>query len=283
MTIAATRFATPNPGRWVETPRLRPTEQARQSQTMEPPATNGAERDGPHRSPLFRAIKEALDAVVAQANAPASADAAPTEEPAAVAVDGDKLEHALVEFARALMHALREGGELHGGNRGRHLGHAHAPAHGYHRHAWGDASQRVAQLAQGVAPEAATQPAAEAPATAPDPAPTEAAEPVASADASTPVSPAAEAAKAPGSSIGIVVRLTLELSVPESPWKATHDGLIEAFAEVQRSLGRPADESGKSLEEQLREMLLAMAAKLQSNKLQTLALAPAGALLSVAA
>jgi hypothetical protein len=281
MTIAATSLAAPSPGRWVETPRLRPTEQARQSQTMEPPATNGAEREGPRRSPLFRAIKEAIDAVVAQAKAPASADAAPTEEPAAGAVDGDKLEHALVEFARALMHALREAGGPHGGNRGRHLGHAHAPAHGYHRHAWGDASQRVAQLAQEVAPEAATQPAAEAPAAAPIQAPTEAAEPVAGADASAPASPAAAAAKAPGS--GIVVRLTLELSVRESPWKAAHDGLIEAFAEVQRSLRRPADESDKSLEEQLREMLLAMAVKLQSNKLQIMALAPAGALLSVAA
>lgn len=283
MTIANTSFATPNPGRWVETPRLRPTEQARQSQTTEPPATNAAEREGPRRSPLFRAIKEALDAVVAQAKAPASTDAAPAEEPAAAAVDGDKLEHALVEFARALMHALREGSGLQGGNRGRHLGHAHAPAHGYHRHAWGDASQRVAQLAQEVAPEAGTQPAADAPAAAPIQAPTEAADPVASADASTPASAAAEAAKAPGNSSGIVVRLTLELRVPESPWKAAHDGLIEAFAEMQRSLGRPVDESDKSLEEQLREMLVAMALKLQSNKLQTLALAPAGSLLSVAA
>lgn len=283
MTIATTSSATPSLGRWSETPRLRPNEQARQSNAIDAPAKTKAEHEGPRRSPLFHAIKEALDAVVALAKAPARTDAAPTDEPAEGAVDGDKLEQALVSFARALMHALREGGELHGGNRGRHHGHAHAPAHGYHRHAWGDTAQRVAQLAREVAPEAATNPAADMPAIAPVEAPTETPEPVARADVSAPASPAPDAAKAPGSSSNIVVRLTLELSAPESPWKATHDGLIEAFAEVQRSLGRPAEEGDKSLAEQLREMLVAMAIKLQSNKLQAMALAPAGSLLSVSA
>ena len=67
MTIATTSSATPSLGRWSETPRLRPNEQARQSNAIDAPAKTKVEHEGPRRSPLFHAIKEALDAVVALA------------------------------------------------------------------------------------------------------------------------------------------------------------------------------------------------------------------------
>jgi hypothetical protein len=77
--------------------------------------------------------------------------------------------------------------------------------------------------------------------------------------------------------------MTLELQATQSPWKAVHDGLIESFAEVQRAIGRPDTDGDQSLEERLREMLVALAAKLRSNAINTAALAPAGSLLSVVA
>lgn len=107
---------------------------------------------------------------------------------------------------------------------------------------------------------------------------TEATEPTA-----TPVT--AGAATTTAGTPTVSLRLTLELTLPKSPWKSAHDGLIESFAEVQRAMGRSdrASDDDKSLEEQLREMLVALAAKLRTTAVHTAALAPPGSLLSVVA
>lgn len=245
-----------------------------------------AQREGPRRSPLFNAIKDALTELVArapQAEAPAATEAAPDAATEAAA-DNDELAQAITEFARALTYALRDGRGPQGEGRGRHFGHAH----GHRRHGGDNAAQRVDKLAREIAPAPS-----EAPEAKPVDAPTEAAADVPFKQAE--VVPITETTAAPvkvgsvttaAGTPAVSVRLTLELTLPESPWKSAHDGLIESFAEVQRAVGRADKADGdddKSIEEQLREMLVALAAKLRTTAVNTAALAPAGSLLSVVA
>lgn len=233
-----------SPSRWGD---LSPARTAETSSPKPPGRVEHteAEREGPHRSPLFGAIKDALTELVAQADplADTAGDAGP---------DGDTLEQALTDFARALMQALREGRGPHGEGRGLHLGHALG------RQAWDSAAERVEKLAHAFAPEATEGPG------------------------SLPVeAPAQEAAAVTAAPTASVPAFTLT----ESPWKSAHDGLIESFAEVQRAMGRagPDSDDDESLEEQLREMLVALAAKLRTTAIHTTALAPPGSLLSVVA
>lgn len=274
--------------RWAEVAAARTAEAkerepkpADQAEHSEPP------REGPRRSPLFNAIKDALTDLVAR---PTSTDAAQTAEaPAAEApaADSDQLDQAITEFARALMHALRDGRGPHGEGRGHHFGHAH----GHHRHGWDNAAQRVEKLAQQVAPEPVAKPveaSAETPAeapvkTTPTELPVEQAEAVPGTEITPITPPATKPAEKTAATQNLHVKIDLGLA--ESPWKSVHDDLIESFDELRRAIGGPEteDKDKATLEEQLSELLVALAVKLQSNELQTAALAPAGSLLSVVA
>lgn len=249
-----------------------------------------AEREGPRRSPLFNAIKDALTDLVAQTASTGVVEGeTPTPQAPATeaAVDSDKLDQAITEFARALMHALREGRGPHGEGRGHHFGHAH----GHHRHGWDNAAQRVEKLAQQVAPEPVAKPveaSAETPAeasvkTTPTELPVEQAEAVPGTEITPITPPATKPADKTAATLNLHVKIDLGLA--ESPWKSVHDDLIESFDELRRAIGGPEteDKDKASLEEQLSELLVALAVKLQANELNTAALAPAGSLLSVVA
>ncbi len=287
MTISHLSF-TPshNASRWAEwTPARSAEAREREPKTVDTTERSEAEREGPRRSPLFNAIKSALTELVAQAlptETPAATDAT-QDAPADTAADSDPLEHAIAEFARALMHALRDGRGPQGEGRGHHFGHAH----GHRRHGWDDTAQRVDKLAREVAPQA-TAPSEAKPVEAAAPAATELPADQAEAAPTTETTASPVAASIVTTSAGtpaVSLRLTLELTLPASPWKSAHDGLIESFAEVQRAVGRAdhGSDDDQSLEEQLREMLVALAAKLRTTAVNTAALAPTGSLLSVVA
>jgi hypothetical protein len=295
MTIHPLSF--PSTSRWAEFTAARTAE----TKTREPKPVEQTERldggaEGPRRSPLFNTIKAALTELVAGT---ASTDAAPgTSAPQdAAAVEGDAdsdaIDQTLSEFARALMHALREGRGPHGEGRGHHHGHAY----GLHRHGWESPAQRLEALAQQLAPAAAAEPV-EPPVPAPADVPVEAPvpAPVPSAATGLPVEPADAVAgtetveSAPPATTAVDeppapqnLHVTIDLGLAESPWKAVHDDLIESFDALRRAIGGPETEREESLEEQLSELLVALAVKLQANELHTAALAPAGSLLSVVA
>jgi len=286
MTI--THLSSTPSSRWAEVAAARSAEtKEREPKPVDKTERREVPREGPRRSPLFNAIKDALTDLVAQ---PASTDTAQTAEaPAAEApaADSDKLDQAITEFARALMHALREGRGPHGEGRGHHFGHAH----GHHRHGWDNAAQRVEKLAQQVAPEPVAKPV-DAPVEAPTPAPVKTTPtelPVEQAEAvpGTEITSIAPPATKPAEKTAVTLNLhvKIDLGLAESPWKSVHDDLIESFDELRRAIGGPEteDKDKASLEEQLSELLVALAVKLQSNELQTAALAPAGSLLSVVA
>lgn len=265
MTIATLSSATPS--RWGElTSCARPSEPKPKAVGNKPSEAETAEREGkgPRRSPLFSTIRDALEQLVATE----ASSTAPTDDDAASTGGSDELDQALDDFARALMHALHDGRGPHGEDRGRHLGLALG------RPAWSSAAQRLEAIAGQVAPEPAA-PAAEAPVEATPPE-------VVEAGGDTPALASTPTTSSPSTPTPSL-HLTLEL--PESPWAAVHDGLIESFAEVQRALGRPDSgrDDAESLEERLREMLVALAAKLRASTANTAALAPPGSLLSVVA
>jgi len=277
--------------RWAEYAAARSAEtKDREPKPADKAERRDAEREGPRRSPLFNAIKDALTDLVAQTASTGIAEEAATPTPQAPAAeapaDSDKLDQAITEFARALMHALREGRGPHGEGRGHHFGHAHG-----HHHGWDNAGQRVEKLAKQVAPEPVAKPvdapvatAAEAPVkAAPTELPVEQAEAVPATEI-TPVAPT-EAKPAEKTPVTLNLHVKIDLGLAESPWKSVHDDLIESFDELRRAIGGPEtqDEDKASLEEQLSELLVALAVKLQANELNTAALAPAGSLLSVVA
>lgn len=251
--------------------------------------------DKPRRSPFVRALKEALHdlATSLQATGASStekSDAAATAEApasAAAAIETAEspidLEDALMDFARALMQALREQG---GGRRERVDG----EAHGHHRHHhhgrrhWGDPSQRVEALAQqlqatAAAPasgvNAASQAAVEAaPSATTDPA-VDPASP-ADADAGTAVTPRRNTAVYVAT---VNVTVNAEAAAQSSPFA----GLIEAFAKLQKALGKQEDDDG-ALPKALGEFLQTLAAKLRGEDLPTAeAATEPGALIDVAA
>lgn len=274
MTIA--HLSSTTPSRWGEFAPSRAAE-AKEPRAKSVDQTERAEadpREGPRRSPLFGAIRSAIEELVAQAQAPAATEAAQDTPAAGAAADSDALAQAITEFARALMHALHDGRGPHGQGRGLHLGHTLG------RHlGWGDAAQRVEKLAQDVAPEPAPKPVEVPVDTAPAALPVEPAESAPATEITEAAVAAVPAAQTPAPSLHVA----LDLGLPESPWKAVHDDLIESFAELQRAIGGPDTDRDESLEEQLREMLVALAIKLQTHELHTAALAPPGSLLSVVA
>jgi hypothetical protein len=277
MTISHLSF-TPS-SRWAEVAAARSVEaKEREPKRAEKTEQGDAERTGPRRSPLFNAIKQALTELVApaaQTETPAAGEATPAAPADAdSSADSEALDQAITEFARALMHALREGRGPHGEGRGHHYGHAH----GHQRHGWDNAAQRVEKLALQIAP--APQPV-EAPVTA---LPVEQAEAVPATEITqAPLTDTAAAAKTAPAPASQNLHVEIDLGLAESPWKSIHDDLIESFAELQRAIGGPDTESDKSLEERLSEMLVALAVKLQTDELHTAALAPPGSLLSVVA
>lgn len=266
--------------RWAEVAAARSAEtKEREPKPADKAERRDAEREGPRRSPLFNAIKDALTDLVAQPTSTGATQTAEAPATEASAADSDKLDQAITEFARALMHALREGRGPHGEGRGHHFGHAH----GHHRHGWDNAAQRVEKLAQQVAPEAVAQPVEAPVKAAPTELPVEPAEAVPGTEITPVAPPATKPAEQTPASQNLHVKIDLGLA--ESPWKSVHDDLIESFDELRRAIGGPEtkDKDKASLEEQLSELLVALAVKLQANELHTAALAPAGSLLSVVA
>lgn len=190
-----------------ETPAARdaapPAAVAKSAQTAMAPSCSTGDCDTPRRSPLFRALMEALDSVVGSAKAPgmkaeystAQAAAAAPATPSVANVDeitdaaatavkpeslsakapvDDKpvdLEQAVMSFARALMQVMRGAQHSDGGGKGEGDGHR-IHRHRHHEHmAWGDPAQRVEQLGVQIGAAApAKAPAAEVKATSDAPA-----------------------------------------------------------------------------------------------------------------
>jgi len=255
--------------------------------------------DKPRRSPFVRALKEALqelatslraggasaadkpaDTAAAVVSTEAAAETAATAEPA-------DLEEALMDFARALMQALREqGGQRRERVDGDHGERHHRHHHHRHGHAsWGDPAQRVDALAQQIQ---ASAPAVSAGSTAGVAA-------VAGGDATpattgpvvaTAVTAEAGADKAATPSQGTTVYVTpvnvtanAEAAASASPFA----GLLEAFAKLQKTLGKADDDDG-ALPKALSEFLQTLAAKLRGEDLPTAeAATEPGALIDVAA
>lgn len=266
--------------------------------------------DTPRRSPLFRALVDALDSLVAPAPrpapataaAPASAVALPgtaasadsttpvaeaTSNPATPApVDTPVgIDEAVMNFARALMQALR--GAMHGEGEGHRHAHHH---HDNGRRAWGDPAQRVAQL--GAQLGAAVPSTAPAPAPVPlDPAPAPATGIVDAANAvsgsvlgavaSTPLAPA-------GSTASTTLHVSLTIN-GNSPWQPmltrTQQALIDAFGTLQVARGKPKDENEdeKSLSAELSAFLQELADKMRLGDPDEADATQPGALLHVTA
>jgi hypothetical protein len=184
------------------------------------------------------------------------------------AAPAPELQDALMDFARALMQALR-GDD--GDKPGRRHGHHHHDHHDHGRRAWGDPAQRIQQLGARLSPVAPvdTPPASPAPAV----------------DSATPQSPATEptATPAPPPAAAPVLNVTINI-VPAQGWRRpVGEGLLEAFGTLQQALGRPAS-SGESLQSRLASFLRALADKLRQDDAPSPGLATEpGALLNVSA
>lgn len=282
-----------------------------------------AERsEGPRRSPLLKALVQALREVLAAPTATTgAAEAAPTKaaapagsadtvktdaaatdataeaDKAPAAAGGDALEQALTAFARALMQALRGGDDDHRG-RGHHHGHHFGRREGA---GWGDdPAQRldrlasmVAQAALGTAP-AKPQTAAPATTAAPTSAAgatsTAAPKPATASTASTatdvaPVTAPAPAAATAPATLVLEIRLVPGVS-SASPWARAANDLVGAFGSLQQALGRStaADNEG-SVREQLATFLRNLAARVRGDEAAMSDVEPTrpGALLSVTA
>lgn len=222
-------------------------ESANTTETHRVPRVREAEErrteDRPRRPPLVEAIKDAIGSLAG-----------------AGGEDDEALDKAIADFAGALMHALREGGD-----RGLHHGHA------WGRPAWSAAAQRLERCVErcGESAEPAT-PSPETPTT-----------PTVVADAATDVEqpPAALPAEAtpPPETINVTLRL------PDSPWKPVYERLSESFADLQRAAGGEDTPRDESPGEQLREFLAALAAKLRAEAVIAAQMAPPGSLLHCAA
>lgn len=252
--------------------------------------------DMPQRSPMYRALKEALAAMAqtttgagasSSASQASEASATRTETPAvdAAAASGAageatalSLDDALANFAQALMQALRD---QFGSRRERDSEHGDGHHHHHHHHGrrgWGDAAQRVDALAQQVGATASqtvdgTTAAAAAGVTtshtvavAAD-APTSTATPAAASQPSTePVQPnaAATATAEPSSAARITINVTLNLvqGQDSTASKSPFQGLIDAFARLQKALGQP-DDDADALPQRLSAFLQALADQLR--------------------
>lgn len=242
--------------------------------------------DMPQRSPMYRALKEALAAMAQTATSaaaspstsqPTEAAATHTEKAAADDAPALNLDEALANFAQALMQALRD---QFGSRRESDSEHGDGHHHHHHHHGrrgWGDPAQRVDTLAQQVgatAPAAADNVASAAaaagagadtsavaaetavPATTPAPA-TPSTEPVQADAAATSTADAAV-----GSRVTINVTLNVVLGQESTTAKSPFQGLLDAFAKLQKALGQPADDAD-ALPQRLSAFLQALADKLR--------------------
>jgi hypothetical protein len=284
--------------------------------------------DGPRPSPLYRALMGALSSLVEQpptkTTTPTSAPASPTgvkpaveaSQAAAAAgtdpiADGASesagapvdLDEALMNFAHALMQALRGGrpagqdsGEREGrGHRHHDHDHHHHHRRGYGRAAWGDPAQRVAQLGEQMRPTApspvatartgatdASSAAPSAPAEFDQPATTPAITPAADSVVD-PVETIEPAAAGPAPASPLAVNLNIYVAVPwASPTHDPEPGLFDAFGTLQQARGLPPSDR-PSLKEKLSAFLQALAERLRDGDALTNDMTRAGAMLSVTA
>jgi hypothetical protein len=291
------------------------------SQPVAQDSCHGGGCDSPRRSPLFRALKDALlemtrSALPAVASSTAStpstagaaaastaaatsttagtAQATPLAEAAAAPAAAPDLEHAMMDFARALMQALRSGFQQGRGDDGEHEGRGRHHHHHHHGHrGWGDPAQRVDGLAQRVG--AAPAPGMPAPDTsvAPTPTPSSAVAPAASASATTPApmgdvtlepAVAGAASAAAGSQNAVIFVASISIQQTAAAAAASPFGtLLNAFAGLQQAMGKPVA-SGDSLRSELSAFLQSLAKRLRGEDPATAeAATQPGALLSVAA
>jgi len=271
--------------------------------------------DTPRRSALFRALKHALtemaQSATPAAGAPASGAAATdataannetaaTNQTSANADASPELDDALMAFARTLMQVMRDefGGRrerAQGQDDGRgHHHHGHGHGHGHGR--WGDPAQRVEALAQQVSAPARNTPAGTGPAgeTTPSPAlgdvTTEPVNATAVADATHATNGPVATASAAGTTSTVIFVASIQVKqadvVPDqmSPYAGPHQRLLDAFAAVQKALGKPEAVSGDALKGELGIFLQALAERLRGEDSATAeAATQPGALLSVAA
>lgn len=274
--------------------------------------------DTPRRSPLFRALLEALGSLVAPAAAPApgalpgtaapvaapapapaaatpaaggasapadgTGTAATTPTPAPAADAPATLDDALMNFARALMQALRSA--MHGGGDGEGHHHSH---HDHGRRAWGDPAQRIAQLGTqvGAATPAAATPAAPSAAPATAASDTPAAAPAVGDTVLDPVAAIQLAPAGSGQTTVLHVSLTINGTSPgQAKLTRTQQALIDAFGTLQQARAKPAatDSSAKpSLQEQLSAFLKDLADKLRQGNPDAPDATQPGAMLHVTA
>ena len=272
--------------------------------------------DSPRRSPLVRALTEALGELVKQqpsaqtttatstdavARSSGAADrtaangsqATPASDAAAATAsttrtdndNGATLEQALMAFARALGQALR-GDTGHGDDAGRGHHHRH---HHRGRHGWGDASQRVEQLAAQMgapAPAAGTASADAVADTASSDAVTNTTQPTAAEPASAQVGDQVlqpVRANSEASTQATVVYVKLELKSDAATLPRAQRRLLDSFAQLQQALGRPEANDGDALKSQLAEFLRALANKLDGTAATVAAPTQSGSLISVQA
>ena len=246
-------------------------------------------REGPRRTPLLRALMDALGSMVEAAppsTAPITTDAAPA--PAATATSADAtssdLDDALMNFAHALMQALRGARSGDGDSDGEQHGHGH---HGLHhdfgRRAWGDPAQRVAQLA---AQSGAAAPASAAAVNTPSvpPAPSTAQAATVGDTVLDPAAATSFAAAAGTSAPAWVVHIDISGTSPWArPLQRLQQSLLDAFGALQQARGVAAADSGNSLSSQLTAFLQALAERLRSDAADAADAARPGALVDVMA
>ena len=285
--------------------------------------------DSPRRSPLYRALMDALGSMANSAapttprpgaepttpvvptaagtraapstNRASAADAATEVTPAAAtgteatpaASAPVDLEEAVMNFARALMQALRGAGQADDGQgdegrraHGHH--HHHHEHHDHGRRSWGDPAQRIEQLGARIGAPVSVDPA-DLPIAVPDeasaPAPVTTIAPVETA--SEVVAPATNAAvptPAGTPTTMLYIQLSMNDAAPKaSPFNRATQGLVQAFGSLQQALGLPATEGPDSLKAQLGAFLQALAEKLRGGEGNALASTQPGALLNVSA
>ncbi len=313
-------------GCWPESPLCRPScrsppsSPAATAPAPAPAVQDGCHRagcDSPRRSPLYRAIQDALSqmmpAAATSTSAPASAGstAAPatatttaTAEPATAATAAAgvatpaasapiDLEEAMMNFARALMQTLRHDsrqGHDDGHGEQRHGHHGHHHGHGR----WGDPAQRVDALAQQVSGGSAAAVAVAAAANDSAVTPSQASavpvtstvgdassEPVVASQTTTPTGAAAIPTGSSGTMIFVAaIQVNSAAAAPKSPFA----GLLEAFSSLQQAMGKPAASADNSLKSELAAFLQTLAQRLRGEDPATAeAATQPGALLSVAA
>lgn len=283
----------PRPAPGVATPAPAPTAAA--------PASCQHTCDSPRRSPLYRALMDALGSLVpstpsAPAGSPVAASAPPapaTAPPAtpatdAVAVDTPPdLEEAVTNFARALMQAVRGSGRDEGdddrerGGHHRHAHHEHGHHHRHHDHgrrAWGDPAQRIDALGARWGASPSPRPNT-APALPLDPVPTT--PPVALTDVT--LDPVVATDLGAAKAVPKPTPLPAIASDTVAPRRDRY-GLLDAFSALQRALGLPAAEGRGGLETQLGAFLHTLAERLRGGEANSAAATTQpGALLDVTA